>query len=236
MRDWLKKARKKKKLSQEELAALLEWSDDKIGRIEREQQTITPQEIRKIGETLGLSEEEIGRILLKEAGLLEDLILKVKPQPREEQRVELEVHVAGVCVRKNNGEVEILVAKRLPTRELYPGKWECGGGQVRLGENFEEAIKRQMEEEFGIKVKILSILRTYEILTPQLLQRKIPGIVFLCELENYINERGIQLNRKEFSEYKWIKANEVIKMDFIEGVKKDIKIALKIYKSLYLIS
>jgi 8-oxo-dGTP pyrophosphatase MutT (NUDIX family) len=214
------------------LAEILDWSNDRIGRIERGQQKITPQEIKKLGEALGLSAEEIGDIILREAGLSEIKISTfMQKTTREQQRFEIETHVAGICLRRRGQRIGILVAKRLATRELYPGKWECGGGQVRPGENFEEAIKRQMREEFGIEIKILSPISTYQILAPQLPQSKIPGIVFLCELKGYVDS-DVRLNKKEFSEYKWIEEQEVGRVDFIDGIEKQINDALKIYKLL----
>jgi hypothetical protein len=59
--------------------------------------------------------------------------LEVKYTPREIERKLVEVHVAGACIRlspaSEHGEefLQVLVAKRKPSRELYPGLLEgCG--------------------------------------------------------------------------------------------------------------
>jgi len=72
----------------------------------------------------------------------------------------IEAHVSGVCF---SGDL-VLVAKRAQNREIYPNLWECGGGQVRPGENFEEAVLRQLEEELGVKAKVIAPFKAYEIL------------------------------------------------------------------------
>src|SRR5206468_8508376 len=97
---------------------------------------------------------------------------------REDKQHKIEVHVAGFCFRHIGGKLQLLVAKRSAKRELFPGKWECGGGQVQIRENFEEALTRQYFEEFGINVKIVCLLTVYEIMRPD--GPKIPGVKFVC--------------------------------------------------------
>jgi 8-oxo-dGTP pyrophosphatase MutT (NUDIX family) len=72
----------------------------------------------------------------------------------------IEAHVSGVCF---SGDL-VLVAKRAQNREIYPNLWECGGGQVKEGESFEEAVLRQLEEELGVKAKVIAPFKAYEIL------------------------------------------------------------------------
>ena len=88
---------------------------------------------------------------------------------REEKIHKLEVHVAGICFVGNR----VLVAKRTSSRKLYPNLWECGGGQVETGENFDDAVKRQLKQELGVIVKPIKVLGTYEILTQDSGQKKI---------------------------------------------------------------
>src|SRR5579863_9865556 len=94
-------------------------------------------------------------------------------------RPHIEVHVAGVCVRPRNDHWEVLIAQRTNERHLYPGKWECGGGQVNPGEGFNDAVKRQIFEEFGLDVEPCDLLETYEIHVPGQ-KRVIAGLRFLC--------------------------------------------------------
>jgi mutator protein MutT len=146
---------------------------------------------------------------------------------REEESFKVEVHVAGICIRKNNGDYEVLVAKRSPERKLYPNLWECGGGQVNPGENFEEAVRRQLKEELNIDVEVIAPINTYEIITPDLAQKKIPGLIVLCK---HVGGEP-RADGREFTKYKWITINKAEELEFIPRLVDDIKKAFKLYKS-----
>jgi len=51
----------------------------------------------------------------------------------------------------------------LVKRAIYPfsGYWVLPGGHVDYGERLEEALKREMKEELGIKVKIKNLIGVY---------------------------------------------------------------------------
>lgn len=153
---------------------------------------------------------------------------------REEKQHRIEVHVAGIIFRETEQDIEVLILKRNDKRELYPGKWECGGGQVWEGENFEEAIRRQMKEELGVNVEKVMAFGTYEIDTPKLPQKKIPGLKFVCFLEKdneYLRNGGPSIDEKEHDGWRWQSINDLEKIDFIPGIKKDIRIAWDFYSS-----
>lgn len=145
---------------------------------------------------------------------------------RENNLNQIEVHVAGICLRKNKRSIEVLAAKRADTRNIFPGKWECGGGQVNPGENFKEAIIRQHKEELNINSKIIQPIGTYEILNNQINQKKIPGICFLCET----NTKKPKVDGKELVECRWIPIEKIDKIDFIPGMTEEIRNAGEIFK------
>ena len=130
-------------------------------------------------------------------------------------RVQFEVHVAGICVREADDHWEVLIAQRTNERHLYPGKWECGGGRVNDGEGFNDAIKRQIFEEFGLDVDPIDLLETYEIPVPGQ-KRVIAGLRFLC-MADY---GAVRLNQREFTRYNWVGFPVPTGLDWIEGVKK----------------
>jgi 8-oxo-dGTP pyrophosphatase MutT (NUDIX family) len=150
---------------------------------------------------------------------------------RDEKRELIEVHVAGICFKETPNDIEVLIAKRRNDRKLLPGKWECGGGQVYPGENFHEAIKRQMEDELGVLVKRSVVFGTYVIKTPDLEQKIIPGIKFICFFEGYADGQGPKINTKEFSEWKWQPIDNLGEIDFIEGIPEDIKTGWEFYNN-----
>ena len=148
---------------------------------------------------------------------------------REDRRHRLEVHVAGYCFRATGGGPQLLVAQRTLKRELYPGLWECGGGHVKPGENFEEALRRQYYEELGIKVRLLGLFVTYEILRPR--GPKIPGLKYLCLYDN--GPTAIELDPREFMQFRWVSEREARRLKMIGGMRADLRDAFATIRSVF---
>jgi class 3 adenylate cyclase len=100
--------------------------------------------------------------------------------PREEGRETPEVHVAGVCVKKENGVYYILLGKRNNNRRLYPGLYEGCGGQLARDELFTEGVVRHYKREYHVDVNVVDdLFLLYHICESS--EPRIPGIRFLCE-------------------------------------------------------
>ncbi len=155
---------------------------------------------------------------------------KIHPAIREDEIHKIEVHVAGVCIQKDDG-LKVLIGKRSNERRLYPGLWECGGGQVHRKEEFEEAIKRQFKEEFGVIIDPVKAIGHYKIVDREN-DTVIPGIKFCCRFIDYIEEK-IWLDEAEFVEYRWILLNEMDRYEFIPGIKEDIREAVRVYQNVF---
>jgi isopentenyldiphosphate isomerase len=51
-----------------------------------------------------------------------------------------------------NGNGELFLQKRAVTKDLLPGKWDSSvGGHISPGESVEAALRRETEEELGLK-------------------------------------------------------------------------------------
>ena len=98
---------------------------------------------------------------------------------REIVRETPEVHVAGSCFKISNDQISILFARRSMTRQLFPGKLEGCGGQLKHDETFQQGIKRHFKSELNYDVEPLEIYNLYNINKPG---GSIPGIRFLCKL------------------------------------------------------
>ena len=61
---------------------------------------------------------------------------------------EYHIVVIGVII---NSKKEILISQRAQKKK-YPYLWECSGGSVLKDETSEEAAKRELKEELGIKI------------------------------------------------------------------------------------
>jgi 8-oxo-dGTP diphosphatase len=64
---------------------------------------------------------------------------------RERQVVDVAV---GVLLRSNG---EFLLTSR-PAGKVYEGYWEFPGGKLEPGESVEKALRRELQEEIGIKI------------------------------------------------------------------------------------
>ncbi len=138
---------------------------------------------------------------------------------RENKKSKIEAHVAGICFKGD----EVLIAKRASSRKLYPGLWECGGGQVDPGESFEDAVKRQLKEELGVVAKPVEVLSTYAIETPE---GKIPGIKIICMFEDYVDKKGPRIS-EEHAECRWQPVSKLEGFEFIPGIREEIEKAYK---------
>lgn len=72
------------------------------------------------------------------------------------------VNVIFFC---HDGKGKVLLHKRSKNCRDEQGRWDCGGGSMEFGESFEEAVTREVMEEYGVKpleiryVKSVNILR-----------------------------------------------------------------------------
>lgn len=57
---------------------------------------------------------------------------------------------------------EVLLIQR--GRAPLKGHWSIPGGKVERGERIEDAVKREIEEETGVKVEILGLIGVFEAL------------------------------------------------------------------------
>ncbi|MFB6185330.1 MAG: NUDIX domain-containing protein [Halobacteriaceae archaeon] len=147
---------------------------------------------------------------------------------REDGIHRTEVHVAGLCVKQTeSGELLLLAGKRTKHRDLFPGDWECGGGQVEEGEDFETAIKRQIKQEFDIDVSPEFPIHVYYIEDNGSV---IPGLRFICTMET--EDQEVTIDEREFVTYEWIPVSELDQYSFIPGLRSDIEESLSRYREL----
>jgi 8-oxo-dGTP pyrophosphatase MutT (NUDIX family) len=57
----------------------------------------------------------------------------------------------GALIRDARGRV--FVQRRSATRRVLPGIWDIVGGHIESGENFEQALAREIREETGWKLR-----------------------------------------------------------------------------------
>lgn len=75
-----------------------------------------------------------------------------KTKIRHKDTLEENEYIIGVQLIIFNENNEILITKRSNTKMVLPGKWECNGGAIEVGETPIEGLVREIHEELGIKV------------------------------------------------------------------------------------
>ncbi|MCW1296687.1 MAG: NUDIX hydrolase [Candidatus Parvarchaeota archaeon] len=125
------------------------------------------------------------------------------------------VSIYGALIKEN----KVLIIHR--SRNTRVDVWEFPGGKLEFGESIEEAVKREVMEETGLKVKIKNLLATgiYYVRGEQHIV-----IVYVCEPVS--NE--IKLEEENFSAYKWATYEEIIN---IKNLALSVRCILKELKS-----
>ena len=115
--------------------------------------------------------------------------------------------VAALMVRAD----EILCCQRTEHQAL-PLKWEFPGGKIEGGETPEEALRRELDEELGIRAEIgreiIRVLHTY-------LNGNSVDLRFyvVARFEN-------ELQNRIFREVRWVKRIELAALDFLDADKE----------------
>lgn len=104
----------------------------------------------------------------------------------------------------------------------FVGKWQLPGGGVNFGETIENALIREVKEEVGLDIRIISVI-PYIINSVRKGWHGI-GIILACGLLN--SGQSVKLN-EESSEFAWFTLEELLKLNTLPGVKEAIKAASK---------
>ncbi len=127
---------------------------------------------------------------------------------------EPEVRVVNAIIKNPLNET-VLVIKR-KNESIHEGKWAFPGGIVKEGESNEIALKREIQEEVGLKInKIIKKISEYTYTRPD--GKFTLGISYLVEAEGYVI-----IDKNEVSDSKWVTVEEFENLDHIEGLEKEI--------------
>lgn len=111
------------------------------------------------------------------------------------------ITVVSALIKKDN---KYLIGKRLTGYEPLIGKWEFPGGKVEKDETDEEALERELYEEFEMNIKATDYVTNSLYEYPNKL---IDLKLYKCE---YISG---QFKLHDHSEYKWVTKEELLNYD-----------------------
>ncbi|MBI2074858.1 MAG: NUDIX domain-containing protein [Candidatus Levybacteria bacterium] len=87
----------------------------------------------------------------------------------------------GALIVNNKGE--ILLSKRSKLTRNEQGSWEAPGGAVDFFEKREDAIKREVKEEFGVEINIIDVLQASDEILPKYKQHWI-ATTYLAKIKD----------------------------------------------------
>ena len=123
------------------------------------------------------------------------------------------------CIDIRDGKV--FIAKRQNKGDMG-GRWEFPGGKIDAGEDFAAAIKREMDEEFGVGVEV------FEKLCEVTFEHK-GKECFVDAFRVHFAEDGLsrRFTLTEHTDYKWEEFNKIPELNFVDS---DLKIFDKLKK------
>ena len=109
----------------------------------------------------------------------------------------------------------VLLGRRSPEREFFPGVWDLFGGHVEPGEAHEQTFIREVQEEVGITPTQWTFLET----TRSLLSKgDEPTSELIAHLYLVADWTGTPVNRQpeEHSEVRWFSLEEAIHLELAD--------------------
>ena len=116
------------------------------------------------------------------------------------------IEVVAAVIEKDD---KIFCAQRNLTKSMG-GKWEFPGGKIEVGETNEEALVREISEEFDSEIKVNEYIMTVEHDYPTF---HITMHAYLCSLVNG------ELTLKEHNDSIWLTKENLLTLDWADADK-----------------
>lgn len=169
--------------------------------------------------------EENGTPTEEETKLLERNYKKVTPEDISINIDGYKLNVRAACIIEHNNKI-------LLHRNLNSNHYALLGGRVKIGENSEETIKREVKEELGKEIEITGYIGTIENFF-EMKEFKYHEYMFVYkaefkkEADKKIEEDLENLEGKEYLKYEWVELDKMeeypIKPKVIKKILKECK-------------
>jgi len=135
------------------------------------------------------------------------------------------LHIVAVTAVIRNGEGRYLVLKRRDTETAFPGMWGFPGGKVEDNDTIEEALRKEVDEETGLKLKPgKMLLKDASFVRPDGQTVKI--FAYLVEAES---GQPIRISG-DHTDYRWISREDLKTIPHV-GIDEELRFADTLYTS-----
>ena len=114
-----------------------------------------------------------------------------------------------------NGIEKVFLPRRTDTKRFLPGVYELPGGHIEYGEDLVTGLKREILEEFGMRIAVGDPFFAFTYLN-EIKGSHSVEIIYFARFEDPIEE--IRLNPEDHSACGWFDVNELDQvMDAVKG-------------------
>ncbi len=121
----------------------------------------------------------------------------------------------GALIVDREGRALMIKRKFEPNR----GRWSLPGGLLETGETLEEAVRREVREELGVKVKIEELLQVSEEIIRDGKGKTRFHFVLVDYLAKFDGSRAKITLNEESESFAWFQPREVEAMDVTENTR-----------------